>query len=60
MLFRHTFDQPQEAAAIETAVAHTLNDGFRTPDIGEEGARLVDTTSMTAAVIARIEGPAAG
>lgn len=60
MLFRHTFDQPQAAAAIETAVEHTLNDGFRTPDIGEEGARLVDTTSMTAAVIARIEGPAAG
>ena len=60
MLFRHTFDQPQAAAAIETAVEQTLNDGFRTPDIGEEGARLVDTQSMTAAVIARIEGPAAG
>ncbi len=60
MLFRHTFDQPQAADAIEAAVERTLDDGFRTRDIFEEGTRLVDTTSMTAAVIARLEGPAAG
>ena len=57
LMFRHSFGLSQAATAIESAVELTLNDGFRTRDIGEEGARLVDTQSMTAAVIARIEGP---
>ena len=54
MMFRHSFGRLQEAAAIEAAVDQTLADGIRTPDILEEGARRVDTSSMGAAVIARI------
>ena len=57
MLFRHTCDRPAVATAIERAVDRALADGFRTPDIYEEGTRRVDTTSMGAAIIARLEGP---
>ena len=60
MMFRHSFGRPQEAAAIETAVDQTLVDGFRTPDILVEGARRVDTSSMGAAVIARIDDSVTG
>ena len=55
MMFRHSFDSPTAAAAIEAAVDRTLADGIRTPDIYEDSARRVDSASMGAAVIARIE-----
>lgn len=60
MMFRHSFGRPQEAAAIEAAVDQTLVDGFRTPDIPEEGARRADTPSMGAAVIVRIDDSVTG
>ncbi len=60
MLYQHTFGLHREAAAIETAVDRALADGLRTVDIHKEGTRRVDTASMGAAVIARIEGPGAG
>lgn len=56
LMFRHSFNLSHQAAAIEAAVDRALADGFRTPDIHEEGTRRVDTSSMGAAIIARIEG----
>ena len=58
LMFRHSFGLSEAATAIESAVEVTLDEGFRTRDIAEEGARFMDTQSMTAAVIARIDGPA--
>ena len=59
MMFRHSFGKPEAASAIELAVEQALNDGFRTRDITEPDAYIVDTESMTEAIIARIEGPKA-
>ena len=57
MMFRHSFGRPQAASAVEAAVEHALNDGLRTRDITDPDACIVDTESMTAAIIDRIEGP---
>lgn len=54
MMMRHTFDDETSAARIEDAVRKTLIEGFRTPDIHQEGMRKVGTKEMGDAVAARL------
>ena len=52
MLLRYSLGLGEEADAVERAVAKTLDDGLRTPDIagGTEGVRVVGTSEMGDAV----------
>ena len=46
MMFRYSFNLPQEAAAIENAVDAVLNKGWRTADIAAPGEQAVGTLKM--------------
>lgn len=46
MMLRFSFDLDKEADAIEAAVAHVLQDGFRTIDIMSEGKTQIGTSEM--------------
>jgi 3-isopropylmalate dehydrogenase len=52
---RYSFDLLEVAEAIEEAVEKTLDDGFRTGDINQEGMKLVGTQEMTQAICERIK-----
>ncbi len=57
MLARWSLGREDVAAAIEDAVARTLDDGFRTPDLlpaGADTGTRVGTTGMTEAIVGRI------
>jgi 3-isopropylmalate dehydrogenase len=54
MLLRHSFNLPNEAAAIETAVSVTLDAGWRTGDIMSKGMKLVGTKEMGTLVAAAV------
>jgi len=46
MLLRHSLGLGQEAEAIETAVEQTINAGYRTEDLREEGKEVLGTQEM--------------
>jgi 3-isopropylmalate dehydrogenase len=46
MLLRYSLGLTQEADAIETAVEHCINSGYRTEDLREEGKTTVGTKEM--------------
>jgi len=46
MMFRYSFNLPQEAAAVEDAVDAVLNEGWRTADIAGPGEKSVGTLRM--------------
>lgn len=54
MMLLHEFDLKDEAMCIENAVRKTLQDGFRTGDIMEEGKTLCNTVEITDKVIERL------
>ena len=54
MMLLHEFDLEKEALCIENAVRKTLQDGFRTGDIMEEGKTLCNTIEITDKVIERL------
>jgi 3-isopropylmalate dehydrogenase len=54
MMLRHSFNLPEEAAAVENAVKATLEDGYRTPDIFTEGMKPVGTAEAGRLVAERI------
>jgi 3-isopropylmalate dehydrogenase len=54
LLLRHSLELPREAEALETAVAQSLADGVRTPDIAANGARAASTRELGDAVLARL------
>lgn len=54
MMLRYTLAAPEAAAAIEAAVSAVLDQGLRTADIHGEGATLVSTGEMGAAVVAAL------
>lgn len=54
MMLLHEFDLEKEALCIENAVRKTLQDGFRTGDIMEEGKTLCNTVEITDKVIERL------
>ncbi|WP_018123431.1 3-isopropylmalate dehydrogenase [Desulfovibrio oxyclinae] len=51
MMLRHSMDMAEEADCIEQAVQKTLEQGYRTGDIMEQGAKAVGTKAMGAAVL---------
>jgi len=51
LLLRYSLRLEEEARAIEVAVERVLARGYRTADIGEEGATIVGTREMTAQVV---------
>lgn len=51
MMLRYSFNEDRAADAIEKAVNHTLEDGYRTGDIYREGMKKVDGEGMTEAIL---------
>ena len=56
MMLRYSFNLSDEAKAIEAAVIRVLDDGYRTPDIMEDGGKPVNTEKMGDRVIEQITG----
>jgi len=54
MMLRWSFGLDEEAACIEGAVERALNDGLRCKDIASDGATVLGTREMGAAVIERL------
>ena len=54
MLLRHSLGLAEEAAAIESAVARTLEAGLATPDLARPGSRATSTRELTDAVLDRL------
>jgi 3-isopropylmalate dehydrogenase len=54
MMFRFSFGWTTEADAIEAAVAHALDDGFRTADIYAGEGTQVSTHEMAKVIAERI------
>jgi len=54
LLLRYSLDLEDEAAAVEAAVTATLEAGYRTRDIAEEGGQLVGTREMGSLIADRI------
>ena len=54
MLLRYSLSLKQEADAIEEAVAHTIQAGYRTEDLREEGKKVVSTTEMGEQIVQRL------
>jgi 3-isopropylmalate dehydrogenase len=54
MMLRYTFNLPEAADRVESAVKKVLAQGYRTGDIKEDGARIVDTRQMGDAVLAAL------
>jgi 3-isopropylmalate dehydrogenase len=55
MALRYSFGLGREADLIDRAIAATLAKGLRTADIKSEGAKIVSTSEMGAAIIGEIE-----
>ena len=51
MMLRYSFGMNEAASDIEKAVDAALREGYRTPDIWQEGCRRVGTIEMTNAVL---------
>ncbi len=54
MMLRYSFDLPEEASCIESAVDQVLNAGIRTGDIWSEGTAKVTCSGMGDAILAQI------
>lgn len=54
MMLRYSFDLPEEASCIESAVDRVLNAGIRTGDIWSEGTAKVTCSGMGDAILAQI------
>jgi 3-isopropylmalate dehydrogenase len=59
MALRYSFGMGGEADRIDQAIAATLAKGLRTADIKSEGAKVVSTSEMGAAIIGEMEAAAA-
>jgi len=46
MMLRYSFDREEEAQCIESAVRRVLQEGYRTPDLMEEGKKMLNTVQM--------------
>ena len=54
MMLRHSLEAPELAGRIEQAVGRVLDQGLRTPDIMQAGAKEVGTAEMGDAVLAAL------
>ena len=59
MLLRYSFDLPDAADLVERAVSATLDAGYRTPDIAQDGTTRVGTAGMGDAVLKELDRLAA-
>ena len=59
MLLRYSFDLPDAADLVERAVSATLDAGYRTPDITQDGTTRVGTAGMGDAVLKELDRLAA-
>jgi 3-isopropylmalate dehydrogenase len=55
MMLRYSFNLTREADLVDQAIAKVLEDGLRTGDIMQEGAKKVGTAAMGDAIIAALE-----
>jgi 3-isopropylmalate dehydrogenase len=55
MLLRYSLSLKQEAAAIEEAVAQTIQAGYRTEDLREEGKKIVSTQEMGQQIVSHLQ-----
>ena len=58
MMFKYSFGLEREAAAIETAIASVLDEGYRTADLMAAGGRSVGTREMGRLILARLDAQA--
>jgi 3-isopropylmalate dehydrogenase len=56
MMLRYSFSLNAEAAVIETAVEEVLEEGYRTADIAEQGAKALSTAEMGDLVATKVAG----
>ena len=54
MMFKYSFDLPEESAAIEAAVDRALAEGWRTADIAKEGEAVIGCRKMGEIICANI------
>lgn len=54
MMLRHSFDMTAEADCIDQAVEKTLEQGYRTGDIMQDGCKVVGCVAMAEAVLANL------
>ncbi len=57
LLLRYSLGEEEAAQAIEAAFRATLSDGFRTPDIADDGGKTVGTEAFAQAILDRFENP---
>ena len=55
MLLRHSLELPEEADAVEQALADVIADGCRTADIATPGEQALSTPEMTDAIVSRLD-----
>jgi 3-isopropylmalate dehydrogenase len=56
MMFKYTFDMPDAAAAIETAIETVLKDGYRSADlIGDDTTTTISTSEMGDRIAAELD-----
>ena len=55
MMFKYSFGLEREAAAIETAIASVLDEGYRTADLMVAGGRSVGTREMGRLILDRLD-----
>ena len=56
MMLRHSLGLEEEARTIETAVEQVLEEGYRTPDIAEDGTESTGTVEMGALIAEKVAG----
>lgn len=54
MMLEHSFDMPQEAAAVRRAVQEVIGENIRTADIAAKDSKIVGTREMAAYIAERI------
>jgi 3-isopropylmalate dehydrogenase len=59
MALRYSFDMNKEADWLDAAITAVLEQGLRTADIKSDGMKIVNTSEMGAAIVAKIERLAA-
>jgi len=55
MCLRYSFGRGDDATLLEKAVERVLADGYRTPDIMQDGMTKVGTSAMTAAILKALD-----
>ena len=55
MSLRYSFDMPEDADLIERAIQAVLAEGIRTPDIMQDGMKLVSTNVMMDNIVGKLD-----